>query len=918
MCPISIIIGGRVLPIKAKHRRHAKLDNYFNSSGSENLRDRVRSLVESLNEVKAGSSNKNTSLNNDSLSDIESIENTNGWTLGDIENFVEEFTGYLLDVRYDGRINKAISFLIGDDGRIIRWIDRTGHRPYFLTDADPESLKSMGLDPESNKLIVQFDLVSKFHPIRREKVKLYKVIASDPLAVKKLRSIISGKGFSVWEADIKYHHNYIFDNLLVPGMRYRVSRRWERDNWSIDPSFSEEVQSITIGESREYKDMAYELALIFEQRPPKIRRVAVDIEIYTPEYGKVPDPDKATYPVISIALADTDGRVKVLLLYRDNASFNGPISSEVTEVEIFDSESALLLEFFREIEKYPVILTFNGDSFDLPYIYNRLIVLGLDPMYIPIEFHEDKVTLKYSLHVDLYKLFSIKALQAYAFGGRYRELKLENIAESLLGISKVKLEDTVSNISLEKLVEYNARDAIITVNLTTFSNELVWNLILMVMRISKLGLEDVTRHQVSTWIRGLMNWEHRRRGWLIPNKDELKAGEARSRAIIKDKRYKGAIVLEPPQGIFFNVIVLDYASLYPSIIKNWNLSYETINNPKCSNTRIIPEVGYEVCIDYRGITSEVVGLLRDYRVKIYKRKAKDEKLTVSQRLWYDTVQSALKVYINASYGVFGNEAFPFYSLPVAESVTAIGRSILLDTLKVAKSYSLHIVYGDTDSIFLWDPKVEALDYLTKYVVDKHSLELEVDKRFKVVLFSGLKKNYLGITDKGEIVIKGMVGKKSNTPEFIKREFNTVVNSLRELDSPESVFKVLDNIREHISEVYRRLKNKGYTLDELAINVMLSKDPGKYVKTTPQHVKAAKLLQREGFPVSKGDIIAYVKTKDPVGVKPVRLAKLSEVDVTKYVEHIKTAFEQILQSFGVKWDELTGQRSLDKLLGLGSE
>ncbi len=855
--------------------------------------------------------NTDTSLPHDKLSEQHTPE---AWSLGEPANFVDSVEGLLLEVRYDGRFNKAVAYIVDSEGRLVRWIDRTEHKPYFLTDADPEILAGMGVSSDNN-LVLQFDVVSKFHPIRRERVKVTKVIVRDPLAVKKLRGIVSSKGYRVWEADIKYHHNYVFDNQLIPGMMYRVDRRWYRIEERLDESFIDLIEEVSRGESREYKDMVVQWALMFEQRPMNVRRVAIDVEVYTPEEGRVPDPERALYPVISIALADNTGRVKVLLLYREGVRFEGEIPGDV-EVEVFDDELSLLLEFFRELERYPVVLTFNGDSFDLPYIYNRLLNLGVDPSLIPMEFHEDKVTFKHLLHVDLYKLFGIKALQVYAFGGRYRELTLDAIAEALLGKGKLKLEVPVSRASLDKLVNYNVGDAKLTLNLTTFANNLVWNLIITVMRISKLGLEDVTRHQVSTWIRSLLNWEHRRRGWLIPSREELRGGVAKSKAVIKEKRYKGAIVLEPPQGVFFNVLVLDFASLYPSIIKNWNLSYETINNPWCKGSKkIVPEVEHEICMEFKGITSEIVGLLRDFRVKVYKRRAKDASLPQELRTWYDTVQAAMKVYINASYGVFGNEAFPFYSLPLAESVTAIGRSVLLNTLKVAEDLSLRIIYGDTDSLFLWDPRNDSLERLVRYIEDTYGLELEVDKMFRVALFSGLKKNYLGVTDKGEVVIKGMVGKKSSTPEFIKEEFKTVVSLLTTISSFNDIVDVLEKVKNHIVDVYRKLRNREYTLEELSIKVMLSKDLSKYVKTTPQHVKAAKLLYNEGVKVGKGDIIAFVKTRDSIGVKPVKLAKLSEVDTSKYLEYVRTAFEQILLALGVRWEEVTGQKSLAKLLNL---
>jgi DNA polymerase I len=903
--------------LRGRRGKFVKLDRFLHSGG--NPTGPPTSHGDSLQASDVGDELEPVSPgSNSGFITHSSLTSGNGivrsWSLGEVNNFVDEVEGLLLDVRYDGRFNKAVAYLVDSTGRLVRWVDETDHRPYFLTDADPEALANIGINLDSD-LIVQFDIVSKFHPIRREKVKVTKVIVRDPLAVRKLRGIVASKGYSVWEADIKYHHNYTFDNLLIPGIVYRVDRRWHRIEGRLDESYVELIEEISRGESREYKDTVIQWALMFEQKPPSVRRVAIDVEVYSPEEGRVPDPEKAPYPVISIALADNSRRAKVLLLYRENVAFEGEIPEGV-EVEIFDDEISLLLELFRELESYPVVITFNGDSFDLPYIYNRLLNLGVDPDLIPIEIHEDKVTFKHMLHVDLYKLFGIKALQVYAFGGKYRELTLDAIAEALLGRGKLKLDTPVPKASLDKLIKYNIGDARLTLELTTFANDLVWNLIITLMRISKLGLEDVTRHQVSTWIRGLLNWEHRRRGWLIPGREELRGGMARSRAVIKEKRYKGAIVLEPPRGVFFNVLVLDFASLYPSIIKNWNLSYETVNNPWCrGGKRIVPEVEHEICMEFRGITSEIVGLLRDFRVKVYKKRAKDESLPKEQRVWYDVVQAAMKVYINASYGVFGNEAFPFYSLPLAESVTAIGRSILLNTLKVAEDLSLRIVYGDTDSLFLWDPRSDSLEKLISYIEKEYGLELEVDKRFRIAMFSGLKKNYLGVTDKGEVVIKGMVGKKSNTPEFIKEEFRTVVNLLTTVKGFDDVIDVLEKVKDYIADVYRKLKNREYTLEELSIKVMLSKDLNKYVKTTPQHVKAAKLLEKEGLRVGKGDIIAFVKTRDSIGVKPVKLAKLSEVDTNKYLEYVRTAFEQILLALGVRWEEVSGQRSLAKLLNL---
>lgn len=836
--------------------------------------------------------------------------------------YVDAVEGYLLDVRYDGKLGRAV-LLVYDpaSGKLVKWVDKTGHRPYFLVDGLPEDLREKRLDFTRHESFVQYDVVSKFHPILRRRVRVTKVVVADPLSVKAMRDMAEKRGVRYWEADIKYHHNYIFDRLLIPGMKVKASPRGVQTVFDVGDEEAEAIiEKYFPSASREFKETAKLWVKMFESQPPRVPMIAFDIEVYSPVATRLPDPDRALYPVISVAFQPSDGRGRVLLLYRDDMGFEeGDELPDGVEVEIFDNERAMLLETLKIVTQYPIIVTFNGDHFDVPYLYNRLVTLGVDPSSIPVEFHQDYVTFKTGIHIDLMKLFDIKALQAYAFGGRYREKSLDAIAQALLGERKVEIKVPPPELSLGRLAEYNYQDARITMRLLTFNNMLVWHLVVMIMRISKLGIEDITRSQISSWIRGMLYWEHRRRGWIIPGRDEIKeltgGGGPRVEAIIKDKKYRGAIVLDPPPGIFFNVVVLDFASLYPSLIKQWNLSYETVNNPYCKGPKKrVPEVGHEVCMEFQGISSELVGLLRDFRVKIYKKKAKDKSLSDEERLWYDIIQSAMKVYINASYGVFGSESFSLYSLQVAESVTALGRTVLLSTLSKARELNLFIVYGDTDSLFIWDPPREKLEDIVKYVEDEFGLELEVDKVFRFVVFSGLKKNYLGVTGDGDVVIKGMVAKKSNTPEFIKKEFTQAVKLLAGIEGPEDVARVIEELKKHVARVYEKVRNKEYTLDEYAIKVMLSKDPREYTKNTPQHVKAAMMLRREGVEMGKGDIVSFVKTRDSVGVRPVALAKLGEVDTNKYLDYVKTAFEQMLQAFGVRWEEMSGVRRLDALLG----
>ena len=847
-----------------------------------------------------------------------------------VPDYVSQVAGYLMEVRYDGETGKA-SLLVYDpsDGRVKIWLDKTGHRPYFLVRAPPKDVKAK-LETIASKYgrggdkaaraarEASVQQVQKMDLLEMKPVLMTRVVVSNPLDVPLLRKYFSEEG--AWEADIPYHQNYIYDRGLIPGMPYVFTNDYRNPirvgDWKVPDEVVDKIASLFEDESVEERQMAMEWIPVFEVPPPPAELVAIDIEVLNPP-GVFPEASQAQFPVNSISIISTNGEKKVFVLARPGLQVGIPDENYPRDatIEIYDSERNMLLNVFAYLKDKPVIVSFNGDNFDLVYLENRARMLGIEEDCIPFRRKENMVLPRNGIHIDLYKVFDNRSLQIYAFGGAYREKNLDAIATALLGVPKLRIEKEIYEYTLSELVAYNYRDAKITLDLIASDGKLVWNLLVLIQRISKLGIEDVSRSQVSSWTKSLMYWEHRRRGYLIPRKEDLRQRWTgpRAKAIIKDKKYQGAIVFDPPPGVFFDVVVLDFASLYPSIIKEWNLSYETIReDDKCKNYKIVPFVNYKVCMDHPGLTSMIVGLLRDFRVKIYKKKAKDKSLKDLERKWYNVVQSAMKVYINASYGVFGSEAFKLYSLPVAESVTAVGRKVILDTKRKAEEMNLYILYGDTDSVFIWNPPKEKLVDLQRYVKEEYNLDLEMDKVYRFILFSGLKKNYLGVYPDGSVEIKGMVGKKSNTPEFLKQEFKRVVNIIAEMQEPEDVEITIEKVKDVIAELQSKLKHLEYTLDELSFNVMMQKDIDQYKKNMPQHVKAAKLLVSYGINVGRGDVIRLVKVRSPrggLGVKPVQLAKVTEIDIPKYLEYVKTSFEQILASFGVRWEQLTIYRTL---------
>ena len=351
---------------------------------------------------------------------------------------------------------------------------------------------------------------------------------------------------------------------------------------------------------------------------------------------------------------------------------------------------------------------------------------------------------------------------------------------------------------------------------------------------------------------------------------------------------------------------MDFASLYPSIINVGNISYETVRCPhdECKKNTI-PQTNHWVCSKRNGMTSLLIGSLRDLRVNYYKNLSKSETLTEEQRQQYTVVSQALKVILNASYGVMGAEIFPLYFLPAAEATTAIGRYMILETIKKCEQAGIEVLYGDTDSLFIKNPSPEQIQKVIDETKKNFNVDLEVDKEYRYVVLSTRKKNYLGVTKSGKVDVKGLTGKKSHTPPFIRTVFYELIDILSKVQNAEEFERAKKQISEKIVEWVKKVESNEIPLSDLAFNVMISKAPSEYVKTVPQHVRAAKLLEsiRE---IKKGDIISYVKILNKPGVKPVEMARKEEVDSKKYMEFMEATPDQLTSSMGIDFYTILGK------------
>jgi DNA polymerase I len=813
---------------------------------------------------------------------------------------------FLIGCSYDGRAGKAYLKLLNPETQEVKLVyDESGHKPYCYVKEPIEEVKRLGLPG-----VVDLTREKKYDLLRDQEAELTKIIASDPLAIGGDSNSIREK-IRAWEADIPYHLCYLYDAGLTPCMPYALV-----DNELLEVLPSEEkareiVEKVFGDLPDDEKILLAEWISLFEADQPTFKHLSVDIEVLSPVATRVPSPSKARDKIGTISFVGSDGRREVYLLRTPKL---GEVSStDLYEVKVYDDEAEMLKDAFEVIRQYSVLATFNGDDFDLPYLRHRAEALKIPKEQIPITLGKEGASLKHGIHIDLYKFFMNRSIQVYAFDNKYREHTLEAIAQAILGKGKIAIEKPVGELCGEELARYCFQDSLLVHELLMMDNELVLKLLAVLSRISRMPIEDVCRHGVSGWIKSLLYFEHRRRGYLIPKHDELieEKGVTSTRAIIEGKKYRGAIVVEPVPGVHFNVTVLDFSSLYPSVLKEWNLSYETARcpHPECRDN-VVPETSHWICRRRRGIQSEVIGCLRDIRVRWYKPKSSDKSLPESQRRWYGVVQRALKVFLNAAYGVFGFEEFPLYCPPVAESTAAIARYAFKKTVEKAMELGIQVLYGDTDSLFIKTGGEVLINEVVSWVKRELKLDLELDKKYRYVVFSQRKKNYLGVTDKGVVDVKGLTGKKAHIPKFIKDAFEEMLRILQEVEDEEDFERAKKRIEELVRAKYQALKKGEYNLEDVSFQVMLSKGVERYVKTTPPHVKAARKLISRGITVVPGDIIVYVKTKDSDGVEPLEFARKDQVDVDKYIEYLLSTFEQVLDALGIDLNKITGVTSLE--------
>lgn len=836
----------------------------------------------------------------------------------------------MLSARYEMRDNK-VRFSYYDIGSQSIRTREVAYRPYVYSDRPDIKMNIRGAQFTRESVINTFTgqqtSVMKMRSEGRQTPREFRDNARDTL------------GDAAHEVDIRIEESCTYD------MGFRMGTYYTRQFAPAVLPQDEEAAAMlnrviersgaeAMPQPREYADHQEMTAMLLGMPMPEFRRVAVDIEVESS--GPVPDTAAAAMPVTAIGFSDGRGFERVLVLERDGQTDVRAPDGSGFDILSYGTEKAMIGAALEIIHSYPIILTYNGDAFDLPYLYNRARNLGMDADKVLMPFG-DSTALKRGIHVDLYRVFSNRSLLIYAFGNRYDTNSLDAVSKAMLGEGKME-HGGFENMGTAELAKYCYNDAALTYRLSSYDGSIVMRLLVIISRIANMPLDTVSRTGVSTWLRGMMYNEHRRKRMLIPSQTELAArtpGTA-SKAISKGKKYRGAMVIKPKSGIHFSVAVMDFASLYPSIIKVRNLSYETVRcGHEACKSNVIPGTEHWACTQRNGIVSTLIGSLRDLRVNYFKPLSSDGALPEERRRIYGTVASCLKVILNASYGVIGSDFFPLYFLPLADSTTAVGRHILESVMKQCSAAGMDVLYGDTDSLFIANPPMDVMGRLIGDMKDRYGIDLEVEKEYRYLILSDRKKNYFGVTKAGRVDVKGLSGKKSHTPAFIKELFRDIVGALSDIHDSDGFESAKRHIRDRISACIADMESNSIPLQKFAFRMKLQRNVGEYsykktgpknnqsaliyaapsdgdrsTKSMPQHVRAALMLGNGS--AQKGDTISFVKTTDHEGVRPMQKANYDTLDLDKYREFIESVLEQLTSPMGIDLEPLVSKRMQTKL------
>ena len=406
--------------------------------------------------------------------------------------------------------------------------------------------------------------------------------------------------------------------------------------------------------------------------------------------------------------------------------------------------------------------------------------------------------------------------------------------------------------------------------------------------VSKLPLDDVINGMTSNMIDSLMIRLADSRGIGVPMTNRRK----------RTGHIEGGYVHSLDPGLYEWVCVLDFKSMYPSIIIDRNLCFTTMSEDG--------EIETPHGVKFSS-PEQKKGLLPDLLLNLMTNRDSAKKLqaaaqTETEEQYYRRVQEAIKILMNSVYGVFASYFYRFTNLDIGASITAYAREYVKEILKDLEKEGLDVIYGDTDSVFFRSPHSnleETIDFGQK-IAERYSVgakQLEFEKILQPFFSHGVKKRYVGkqIWPKEGMLIRGYETRRTDSFPVQVWALKDVFAKLMDQD----VDDALETARDWVAKVSNGEMEKQHYVISKTVNLKR-----KYVNEDNQaHLQAYKKFIETGRPFVNGMKISFIVTNakvSPMEVEPfIPDEECPEPDYDYYVDRIAKSLSRVTDVF--EWD-----------------
>jgi DNA polymerase-2 len=593
----------------------------------------------------------------------------------------------------------------------------------------------------------------------------------------------------------------------------------------------------------------------------------------------------------------------------------GEAQAAHTWIHWLDNEKILLQQFVKQVSTIDpdIIIGWNVVNFDFRLLIKRAalhkveLLLGRNNQPILWRDARNEVNQGFVSMPGRVVVDGIDALRTATY--QFDSFSLENVAQTLLGQGK-KTEDVDDRLAQivhdfthnkVKLAEYNLQDCQLV--LAIFEHTKVLDF--LTLRSQLTGLElDRMGGSVAAFINLYLPKLHRS-GYIAPNRP--KNGGLAS---------PGGYVMSSKPGLYQHVLVLDFKSLYPSIMRTFKIDplglVEGLKAPD------------EAIEGYRGAKfSRDKHFLPDIITSLWQQRDAAKKNQDAAR------SQAIKILMNSFYGVLGSGGCPFYDTRLASSITLRGHDIMQTTAKWIEQAGYQVIYGDTDSTFVWlegqysNQQANQIGQSLALAINQKwqdniklehqlpcELEIEFETHFSQFLMPtirgselGSKKRYAGLktTNEGdELIFKGL--------ETVRSDWTQLAKGFQ-LTLYKMVF-AKQNINDYLLQIIADTRS-GKLNEQLVYRKRIRRRLDLYVKNVPPHVKAARLADQQNQALGKTlkyqhkGWISYVITVS--GPQPIEYLS-SKIDYDHYVDkQIKPVAEGILPFIGLSFEDMTSQQ-----------